>query len=1803
MHASPPSVAAQPQTLTTKRPAGQIAAAPAQPKKKSKLSPVPVPAASPSVDAKDAISGSGSDSDSDSDDEELSLSELLQQKKRQLQEASERTFATATAETSRPNSTMQIVPDGAGESTDSPNVVGLATSGAPPTTNKSRQFQRAMSSAAMRVKEAPVVQRYQSRRDARKSRRDKKREAHCNAQMASLTSRSDMRLVDSDTVTKLFAAEDGTRSERAIRQFNRDLLPGKDEVSIAEVQSLLKQTEHGALTEPERILAEDIVNLSIREQLTRVENYANLIAFVLFYAAYIFVIYSANATPEMAFDIQNAMETQLLMHGGMPVQPFGSRDQIFHWMHTKIFPLYRDPTCGNGRCDAPVEYKQWGPSGCMADCGYYSEKTNATLNIEVNFTKHLMLGEWTQNEWTNVAWTIDSPVTHQGLSAYNATQELRQQYLPIGTEVKVRTADVVGAVLQGFWDSYSPGSPDKCPMNRSACEPSYFVVSRQPGPNTAHDDATDSLYTLSTTDPTAVSSGTTDKASTPSVSGPRRLNSAAELQGVPISDLDVLVAKFELTEFPYRPPESERLSIIDGNWQLRVFAKKGGVKASLVGMNVEKEAVYNCSEPTLHGKSICRGQSVYGTDAALPVQSCGALDANGNSTQCVFPFVFENELHSSCTFAGDEQFMWCATAVDAKGVVTTKGVCISCEGDHNCNTLSVAPALPTLMPTPTPTSVPTAAPSAVPTFTPTDGPSASPTDMPTATPTDAPTETPTDAGDDPTQVFQVHMDPGGYPSEVSWRIDDAVPSGFTDMQEVTLTPGEHTLDMIDSFGDGWNGASWTLKQDDTTIAGPFTFYYGGEGHTIVEVARQINETLASISGDTELQPLISSVSLRFSGLGLACVDQKLFLVTEVLAQAIQKPTVSVTIVDVTASEGQASSVEDVVVEYWIRTHTTLSHETIMQLGTDETCVKDPGKRCTATPTPEFKREVSRTANRLLQPFFWTGKVQVEALVTKHDASTDGVSAWQCEEGHSCAVRTALNFSGDTSDYGYMRYDRQINESSWQSERGCSCKLGGRLNFYAHVNLDALEDTATPLPLQNSDNLQILGGINVALWDWRFPKDELQTFLQDEEWHSYGLYEDGLVYMTRIDPTNLLEHYLGKYDALENASSLPEGYTEQSASGAGVQKYEYAFTMGYSNYASEQSWGIDLEDGEADCNANGRLDVAWTSDHSEPILLTPGEHTISLCDSYGDGWTPSSSSFVTVTNGLGTTISTHAMTADRYEEQQFTVPEDPTMETYTVPPEQWWIPMRPLSPTERVSESVFATQIAVQGSCANIGAFGNSEWGVRLERGTEQVELAAENLAWSAGVNPTGDQWRETCIGEYNCHEPNIVCGACSREEDDAYRLQLTSASERECAEGCTNSMLANGACESACFVASCDFDFGDCKLPSETAYASVPFMVRNFNKDASFVDYLGSPVDSSVAAGRRLKAGGSSASTVTKASGGGGSGSMSSAQGSGSMYGSSDSRTAGSVDKDGLYLGIKPFVDKLKPRYRLLGLKNTIIGGVLIKLKRSKALPCPRNSFFELQRECVGSVEQDEPYGADGAFMEASSLYNPLLLARMDEFYADPDIKAYNATSLINPVTSMPYGFEYKAAPQNAGGSAASGFHIFLDVSFTEDKVTRLLQYMEDGFFIDQASSELKVSCLCYNGEAEVFTMAIFTFDFSPSGPLKISPYFTTFAVPNYDDNAGRFRLFCEIAIIILICLNIYGEMYEMRQVGVYSYVTNFWNAVDIANCVLVLVLAFSWMAFYHNKLKLFAPSPRYYVYYDLEAPAHPLALNYSDTT
>jgi predicted outer membrane repeat protein len=81
--------------------------------------------------------------------------------------------------------------------------------------------------------------------------------------------------------------------------------------------------------------------------------------------------------------------------------------------------------------------------------------------------------------------------------------------------------------------------------------------------------------------------------------------------------------------------------------------------------------------------------------------------------------------------------------------------------------------------------------------------------------------------------FDLHMDPGSYPDEVSWRIGQAGPtySYSASPQTISLESGEQTLHMLDSFGDGWNGATWTLKTtgSNVVVAGPFALASGYSG--------------------------------------------------------------------------------------------------------------------------------------------------------------------------------------------------------------------------------------------------------------------------------------------------------------------------------------------------------------------------------------------------------------------------------------------------------------------------------------------------------------------------------------------------------------------------------------------------------------------------------------------------------------------------------------------------------------------------------------------------------------------------------------------------------------------------------------------------------------------------------------------------------------------------------------------------------------------------------------------------------------
>jgi hypothetical protein len=74
-------------------------------------------------------------------------------------------------------------------------------------------------------------------------------------------------------------------------------------------------------------------------------------------------------------------------------------------------------------------------------------------------------------------------------------------------------------------------------------------------------------------------------------------------------------------------------------------------------------------------------------------------------------------------------------------------------------------------------------------------------------------------------LYQATASGGSYSSEISWSVQTgtSVTQTFSSgTHAVPLADGTHTVNMYDSFGDGWNGNQWTLSHGGTVVAGPFT---------------------------------------------------------------------------------------------------------------------------------------------------------------------------------------------------------------------------------------------------------------------------------------------------------------------------------------------------------------------------------------------------------------------------------------------------------------------------------------------------------------------------------------------------------------------------------------------------------------------------------------------------------------------------------------------------------------------------------------------------------------------------------------------------------------------------------------------------------------------------------------------------------------------------------------------------------------------------------------------------------------------
>jgi len=79
---------------------------------------------------------------------------------------------------------------------------------------------------------------------------------------------------------------------------------------------------------------------------------------------------------------------------------------------------------------------------------------------------------------------------------------------------------------------------------------------------------------------------------------------------------------------------------------------------------------------------------------------------------------------------------------------------------------------------------------------------------------------------DNNEQLYISVNGGSWQAEVSWDFfssGSVFSIGETGSQGIVsdVLAGWYQLSMSDSWGDGWNGNTWTLKDGATTVAGPF----------------------------------------------------------------------------------------------------------------------------------------------------------------------------------------------------------------------------------------------------------------------------------------------------------------------------------------------------------------------------------------------------------------------------------------------------------------------------------------------------------------------------------------------------------------------------------------------------------------------------------------------------------------------------------------------------------------------------------------------------------------------------------------------------------------------------------------------------------------------------------------------------------------------------------------------------------------------------------------------------------------------
>ena len=311
-------------------------------------------------------------------------------------------------------------------------------------------------------------------------------------------------------------------------------------------------------------------------------------------------------------------------------------------------------------------------------------------------------------------------------------------------------------------------------------------------------------------------------------------------------------------------------------------------------------------------------------------------------------------------------------------------------------------------------------------------------------------------------------------------------------------------------------------------------------------------------------------------------------------------------------------------------------------------------------------------------------------------------------------------------------------------------------------------------------------------------------------------------------------------------------------------------------------------------------------------------------------------------------------------------------------------------------------------------------------------------------------------------------------------------------------------------------------------------------------------------------------------------------------------------------------------RKRYVSSKNVIVGGVLLYQTRSGNEPC-KGKFGDaradrgLSGETCPVVDKSDvdPYGVDPVFISTSRLYDPEAKDKMccrpesaaqgGSNASDPGSSKFYKNSELN-VKGVPYGFY----PSTLTGRE-DGFAVVIDINLRENAFDKLIEYLEDGFFIDKYTKNLKVEVLTYNGELRYFCNLVVDFDFSQGGNIQVEYSADSAATqPYYHDpndeaevNSYNFRRLLEAVFCLFVISALCTELTELVGTTLKTghpmdYFVSVWNYIEVLSIMLHMCCVGMWL-WQVAEMRAFDTEPRFNVYLDTQHARSARLLEFRD--